>query len=219
MPAAAQDERALQLFEEAEAAYHEGRIDDAITLLTEARTLAPNEPVLAYNLARAHDAAGHDVEALAAYEAYLEAEPDTSDRGAIASRIEALRAAIDERERVEEERAAQRERDRAREAAERDAPWPWVVMGVGLAALGTGVVFGVLMLEDRRIAVEDPVQASAVAALRRAETDALVANVLYATGGAIALGGLIWGIVQVASGGRPAESVAILPDGSLRLSF
>lgn len=208
--------RALDLFDRAEVAYHEGYIDDAIALLLEAQTLAPDEPVLTYNLARAYEAAGRDEDALASYEAYLAAEPGTPDRGAISRRIDALRNAIAERERLEAERLAQIEREREREASTRDAPWPWVVMGVGAAGLATGVVFGVLSLVDRQAAIDDPVHASAFASLRRAETDALVANVLFGIGGAVALGGLIWGIVQVTSGGHAAETVALLPDGSLR---
>jgi tetratricopeptide (TPR) repeat protein len=204
--------RALDLFDQAETAYLEGRIDDAIALLDEARTLQPDEPVLLYNLARAYEAAGRDVDALGAYEGYLAAEPGTPDRGAIARRIDALRIAIAERERLAAENEQRRQREIAEARAGRDTPWPWVVLGTGAAGLAAGVVLGSLSLLERQAAIDATSHADATAALGRAETDALAANVLFAAGGAVALAGLIWGIVVMTA---PIEDapVTLTPGG------
>src|SRR4051794_14721586 len=54
---AATDARALDLFEQSAKAYREGRFQDAVDRLLEARSLK-SEPVLLYNLGRAYEALG-----------------------------------------------------------------------------------------------------------------------------------------------------------------
>ncbi|MBW2464144.1 MAG: hypothetical protein JRH11_21020, partial [Deltaproteobacteria bacterium] len=99
-------------------------------------------------------------------------------------------------------------------------PWPWVLIGTGGAALGAGVVFGLLAQSERDNAAADPVHETTVAGAERADTFATVANVLFVTGGVLAATGLTWVIVESASGsvdddGHAALAVAPTPTGVL----
>lgn len=186
------------LFAEAEAAYQAGRFQDAIDRLKEAQAIAP-DPILLYNLARAYEALGELERARDAYRAFIEADPDTSDRGAIEGRIRSLEALIEERAK---EKPGANEPAQPKPATKEvsASPAPWIVAGVGVVGLGVGGVLGGLSLGASSDA-EDPstsgLDASELAS--DAETLALAANVSFAVGGAIALAGVIWGVVDVVS--------------------
>jgi tetratricopeptide (TPR) repeat protein len=196
-PAAAQtdQERALTLFEESRGHYDAGRFDRAIELLQEAYRLQP-EPILLYNMGRAYEGADQVREAADAYERYLNDAGDVRDRGALEARLRTLRERI------------------AREDAERDRPAPpppppsggvdpggWIVLGVGVAAIAVGVVLGVLSDDAHNEAVAAPVHRDAVALQQSAYDYASGANAAFIAGGVIAVAGLVWGIVSIASGG------------------
>lgn len=72
-------------------------------------------------------------------------------------------------------------------------PWLWVASGTttGLGALtvGAGALAGTLALLDHSRAVDAPGAKEATLAEQQAQTEALVANVLYGVGGAVVLGG------------------------------
>ncbi|RLB44593.1 MAG: hypothetical protein DRJ42_31400 [Deltaproteobacteria bacterium] len=197
-------ERAVELAQQALEHYHAGEPEEAIPLLLEARELYP-EPLLLYNLARAYEATGETEAALAAYEQYVEERPDAPDRAAMESHIDSLREQLRERERLAQEHEEERRRREAAEArAEEESgagPWPWVLIGTGGAALGAGVVFGLLAQSERDNAASDPVHETTVAGAERADTFAIVANVLFVAGGVLAATGLVWVIVEGASGG------------------
>ncbi len=97
------------------------------------------------------------------------------------------------------------------------SPWSFVVMGVGVAALGTGIGFGVAFQEqDERwqdlmtpASEEEADVALKVAA--RADRYAIAANVLFAAGGVLIGAGLIWMIVELTSGGGGSSETALLP--------
>ncbi len=196
------EERALELTREAQARYDEGDLEAAIALLLEARELYP-EPLISYNLARAYEAAGNERAALQAYERYVEEQPDAPDRPAMEAHIERLRAQMAERDRLAREREQERRR---REAAERRArergvnPWPWVLVATGGAALGAGLVLGVVAQSQRDAAAEDPVHVTTVSSFEEARAFATAANVLFVVGGVLALGGAIWLVVNLVSG-------------------
>lgn len=199
------------LFAEAEAAYQAGRFQDAIDRLKEAQAIAP-DPILLYNLARAYEALGELERARDAYRAFIEADPDTSDRGAIEGRICSLDALIEERAK-EKPGAIEPARPTPTAPDASASPWPWIVAGVGVVGLGVGGALGGMSLGASSDA-EDPstsgLDASELAS--EAETLALGANVSFAVGGAIALAGVIWGIVDVVS--LPASS-----EGGASVSF
>ncbi len=107
-PALAQEsdrERAVELFEEGERSYRAGDFDGAIGHLDAAYRIFP-EPVILYNLGRAHEGRGDDREAADYFERYLAEAGEVEDRGGIEARIQNLRASADERDRLREEASA-----------------------------------------------------------------------------------------------------------------
>ena len=221
---------------EAEQAYEEGEVERAVALLQEARTLR-REPVLLYNLARAYETLGRIDEALAAYEQYLVEEPDGSGRGAIETRVSALRRQIAEREALAEAARRNSQRrvidqavnicvqgphsERPRPPPARPSALPWVSLGAGALSLGVAVTLGALAWDAREDAENDPAHSTATASLALAEDLALGANILYVIGGALALGGAIWGVIDLASSdlGEHAEARLRIGPGLARLDI
>lgn len=193
-------DQAVALFEVAERRYQEGRFEEAVSLLLEARELH-REAVLSYNLGRAYEELDRLPEAIEAYREYLIEAPDARDRAAVQSRIARLEANV--------------ARARAPHVAEPEdpsggpSPWPFVFGGVGIAAGGAGALFGVLSLESRSDAASDPIHQTSRQSFRDAETFALVANVSWIAGGAILLASLVWLVIDLASGDE-SPSVALV---------
>jgi tetratricopeptide (TPR) repeat protein len=224
-------ERAVVLFETAEERYRDGRFDVAVQLLLEARALT-DEPTISYNLGRAYEELAELGEAIEAYRHYLERAPGASDRDAVTARIAALEERERERERAaleraeaERARAALEAREResalseAREGASRPSAGPIVVTSVGALGVGAGVVFGVLSMDRRSEAVDDPVHQTARQAFRDAETFATGANIAFVAGGVVAAIGITWLVIELVSGDDPSGapvSIGIGP-GSLVL--
>lgn len=179
------DSRALELFEQSAQAYREGRFQEAVDKLLEARRFK-SEPVLLYNLGRAYEALGKPSDAADAYAKYLEEEPEASDRKAIEGRIATLRGQANELA------AARRDPGPARDENDGLTAVPWIVVGVGAASLATGGVLGILANGKHDDAVADPVQASAVEKQDSAEGLARAATVTLIAGGVIAAMGLAW---------------------------
>lgn len=199
-PAPDDTQRAAELAQRALEHYEAGAPDEAIPLLLEARELYA-EPLLTYNLARAYEALGRDEEALAAYQRYVDERPDAPDRAAMETHIAALEAKIAEREQLAREREDERRRREAAEAraAEADAlsPWPFVIVSAGAATLGAGVVFGVLAKSERDSALDASNHELRVARGEESERLATIANVLFAVGGALAVAGGSWMVVEL----------------------
>lgn len=220
-------------FEAGTAAYDAGRFEEALARFQHAYELT-SSPDLLYNIATVLDRLRRDEEALAAYERFLAARPDTGDRPNIEARVRALRAAIDERRSEEEARARAEaeaeararadararaeaeaeaaraaERARAEEAARRAqgpdiGPWILVASGGALAA-GGAVLLGVT--------------AADVAAVERGTSWAEIRDAhdrvpLLSTIGFVSLGvgvaalgaGLIWALVGSGGEGEQARA-------------
>ncbi len=209
------ERRAVELFRESVEHYRAGRFQRAVDLLTEARTLK-REPVLLYNLARAYEGIGRLTEAVEAYEQYLQEAPSAQDRGAIIKRIETLQKQLDERARLErDKRRAELERrrlqgQRATKPKEMSAA-PWIVASAGGAVLANAAVFGLLSRSNQSDAQREAVAVDAQDALDEAQTYATVANASWATGGALAISGLVWGYFD-----WKAVHAPVLPDQSAR---
>ncbi len=203
--------RALELFDQSEAAYQRGQFDEAARLLREAYAMQ-KEPVLLYNLARAYEGLGDQASAAKAYEDFLTAQPDAKDKGAIQQRITTLRRQIAERE-AEKRRAAQKPPTEKRPSAA-----PWIVAGFGVAGLGTGVAFTLLSNAKHDQGVKEPVQTIAARDQDSAKTEATVATVAYVGGGALMAVGIVWGVLDVHAAGSVAH-VEVTPTlGGLRLN-
>jgi tetratricopeptide (TPR) repeat protein len=225
-PSRADLERAGRLFEQAEQAYNDGELARAVDLLNEAHALYP-EPVLLYNLARAHEALGHLPEALEHYERYLEAAPDTRDRGAIERRVATLRELLAERER-EREQARVRGRSAVTPVPTGAGPTgppsgpsllPPFVAGAGVVLLAGGVVLGLLSQSRASDAAEAPSHEAGVDALAQARDFATAANVLFVTGGVLAAAGLTWWILDASGDGDTEEPALAVGAGPGRIAL
>ncbi len=185
------DARADQLFEQSAEAYNRGEFQRAVELLKEAYRLKP-DPVLLYNLARAYEGLGDLPNGLASYQAYLTAQPNAEDAGAVASRIAALKKQLDDRAAIERERLR---RATAPTPPPEPSVAPWILGGVGAAAALTGTVFAGLALARHDAALSEPRQTEAARVQSNAKTFAVVADVTWIAGGVLLAAGLIWGVV------------------------
>jgi len=211
--AAAQDgvseadrQRALEMFEESAEHYREGRFGTAAELLREAHALHP-DPILLYNLGRALEGLGDLEGSIDAFERYLSEEPDAEDRGGIERRIETMRERL---ARGDDDAGGSEPVAPVEEDGAAIDPLPWVIAGVGAVGLGVGALLGGLASAKHDEAVEAPVHRDAAAAQEDADELALLANVAFAVGGAVAIGGVVWGIVDLDAGDGepPAEATA-----------
>ena len=207
-------ERALELFRESAEHYRAGRFEEAAALLTEAYELRP-EPVLLYNLARALEGAGELEGAADAYRRYLAADPDTTDREAVARRLETLDRLLAERAALSEE--ARRGRDVAPPPQRPIDPLPWVITGVGGGTLIAAAVTGGLAMSRHTEAEREPVHAVAAQREREAQDLATATNVLAGVGGALSIAGLVWGLIDVATRGAGTPPRSSSSDGTVRL--
>jgi tetratricopeptide (TPR) repeat protein len=220
--------KALELFSQSEAAYQDGRFDEAARLLEQAYGMH-KEPVLLYNLARAYEGMGELEKAVTAYRGYIEGSPEARDRGAITRRIETLEKQLADQKKLDAEKqklAAERARrqdspepppaDPDRERTGRGI-WPWLTAGAGVALLGSGAVVGVLSQSKRDDADADPSHASARETFRDAESLATTANVLFIVGGLVTVGGVTWILISTPSSAEQAAVGLGVGPGSLRL--
>lgn len=159
------ERQARALFEQGEAAYEEGRYDEAIAAFEQAYGLSAR-PLLLYNIANAKERLGLLSEALENLRNYLEDAPD-DERPIIERRIRGLEDRVTRQDREQVERRAEQERiartagEAAASAAVRDGrahagsqgPAPpilgWTLAIGGGALVVTGVIFGVLALGAR----------------------------------------------------------------------
>lgn len=153
------DMRAREHFRVATAYYDEGRFVEAAEQFQEAYDLSRRSQLL-YNAYIAWREAHRSAEAANALERYLAETPDAPDRVNLEARLVELRRAVaaeEEREQrltdaereAEANRIAAEEAERARrEAVSQPEIWPWIVLGVGGAAVIAGAIIGVLALDQ-----------------------------------------------------------------------
>jgi tetratricopeptide (TPR) repeat protein len=199
-------QRALELFEQSAKAYRDGRFQDAIDLLVEARRIKP-EPVLLYNIGRAYEALGNPTQAADAYAAYLAEDPKAPDRKAIEIRITTLRAQADELDKARTMPPPAEAKPLPPEPPPPAPPAPppdtsvgvvpWVVTGAGIVGVGAGVVLGLVAESRHRAAVDEPGQAVARHKQDQAETFATGATIAFVAGAAVTAVGVGWLTVRV----------------------
>lgn len=235
-------EAGLALASQAAAAYKSGRFEEAIVLYRRAHAANP-DPISLHNIGRCFEAIGsaqlgqvepEQVEpvalrlaaenlraAVSHYRQFLEAEPDTPTRGTVEPRIAALEAQVklltSLAARPTEVEARQEPPGAGRVAA------PWIVAGIGGATLTAGIAAAILAVQEERVANDASTSGrETVEAAERSKDLALVSNVLFGVGGAVAIAGAVWGIIDLAErpSGAAAAQVAIGPASvSLRLRF
>ncbi len=146
-------------------AFDEGRYSVALESFQRSHELS-GRPALLYNIGLCFDRLRRDREALEAFEAYREAEPDTPHRRLVDARIAALRTALAQEERAREEQeaaaAARAAQDGALAASDEEEPdgggsllgewWFWTVVGVVVLG-GAAAAIGLAASGDR---VQEP---------------------------------------------------------------
>jgi hypothetical protein len=171
------------------------QVRQAVAELFEASVTAS---VLDYNLGRALEGAGEYEAAADAYEQYLRRAGDIRDRPRITSHVQDLRDRAKER-RVAASLSAELEttrKEERRSARHRRLVAAAVLSGVGGAILLTGVGLGAGAYARNNEAGSASSQRDALALRGEAEHLQLAANVTMPIGGAIALAGAIWAIVE-----------------------
>lgn len=181
-----------------------------------------SSPVLLYNLARCHEELGNNIAAVDNYELYLARAPDAADRTNVEERVRLLRIA-----QAREEARAKAARARAKASptpngvTDRVAPagdahldwWGYGLVGVGAAGLVYGLVQGVAASDAVSDHEQATTNAAKVDAADAAESAQQQANLGYAVGAALVLGGvglLAWD----AFGGETTMSVTPTPGGA-----
>lgn len=178
--------RAAVMFHEGVELYRAGEFVQAAVLFQRAHELDP-DPVLLFNLARAREAANEHAAAAATYERYLREAPEVEDRAAIEALVRNLRERAEQRAALSEEAPAPPRRPSAA---------PWVVLAIGGATAGAGV--GVGAMARARNADAESAESHASAVARRGEARQLqrTANALLGVGAAMAVAGLVWGLID-----------------------
>lgn len=215
-PAHAQAERdsarasALALNHSARQLYEQGHYAEAAALLREAYRQMP-EPVLLYNLARACEKLADYGCAIAAYESYLTASP--ADRAAVEIRLENCR--------TQQSAAAALQLPPSPvpppvpQAAERQSPPPEprnrrriapVVTAIGVAGVGVGLGLVAVALAKNANAVQDPTQQGAAHTHEGADALMRAGNLTLLGGGAAAISGVLWWLVEARSRGAAMAS-------------
>ena len=207
-PAPTPQARAAELFDKGAEAYRRGDFQRAVTLLLEAHTLDP-QPVLLFNLGRAYEDLGQLDAAIATFTRYLGEDPNAVDRGAIEQRIETLKRQRDERAALEKQRDAERTRADAekaeRERKEREVAHasrarsigPYIVAGIGVAGVATGVVFGLLSKSKHDDAsAPSTTQQDAIDLQDTAKSFATISTVSFIAGGVLVAAGATWWILD-----------------------
>jgi tetratricopeptide (TPR) repeat protein len=212
--------------------YEQGRFAEAATAFEAAYGLS-GRPSLLYNVYLAYRDAQDTRNAARSLRGYLAAVADAPDREHLSARLQALDATLAQEQAAAAQRQAETEAAQQRaEAAERERAeserraaeaerrsqlrptrpwWPWLLVGGGVAAAGTGVVLGVLAKGDadelRGDCVTDPHTAGAMAPLTEGnacapavdvssrrdsiQSRALIGDVLWISGAVIGVTGIV----------------------------
>ncbi|MBK7156208.1 MAG: tetratricopeptide repeat protein [Sandaracinaceae bacterium] len=220
-PAAAassnRDADARSLFMLGQAAYEQGRFEDALGFFQQAFDLS-GRASLQYNIAQAADRIRDDRRAVAAFEAYLRDVPDAPQRESVEARLAILRAAI----------AADDAADAAAAAAADEAPAlveseddgrsvaPWLLVGGGGAAAVVGAVFlGLGMRGRARVAnaADGTWYRDVSEAYESAPTRVTVGSVLLGIGLSATAVGIVLATRSDDDDAPPTVEARLLPNG------
>lgn len=214
----ADSEEARMHFDLARRYYDTGRFDDAAREFEAAYAMSPLPP-LTYNLYLAYRDGGQDVQAARWLRRYLDSD---APQGATRSRLEARLQVLEERLRSSaagDEAADPQTAPQADEPGETslspddppvatedeptgDGPGvaPWILVGAGGALIAAGAVTGLMALGessdlDDLCPTRDTCSAGFEDAASRGETLAVVTDVLWISGAAAAVTGVLWALL------------------------
>ncbi|MEJ7729590.1 MAG: tetratricopeptide repeat protein [Polyangiaceae bacterium] len=220
------DGRARELYEKGDRFYSEGRYEKSIEAFREAYTLS-RRPLLLFNLANAYERLGRYDEAVAALREYQPSAAE-GDRDAVAKRIDSLelraREQAGQAKPAPPQPAAQSPNNLVQPApTEGDAaPQPssspiggYVLVGVGVAILGTATAFAVVASRAKSEAKDQcPTgicPAEAEETIDRERTYAALADIGFGVG-AVAVGaGVLAIILHEPDRNRQSARVAVSP--------
>ncbi|MDQ3033575.1 MAG: tetratricopeptide repeat protein [Myxococcota bacterium] len=222
------EQAAAVLADRARERFAEGDLEAAVVLLREAIYLHET-PALRHNLARALAELGRWEEARAEYRNCLRLELDDDARARIQAEVARLSAVI---------RAAHGEGEAAPISAPTTSPVsaprrpepalapgttsdpaPWVFAGGGVVVLGAAVALAVAFEDTVGQVRRAPSLEAALPLADRAEGLAIGADIGFALGGTLALIGVIWGIITLASASSPVAQALRPSGGELRAVF
>jgi tetratricopeptide (TPR) repeat protein len=214
----ASKKRAAELSAQAAQHYKRGEFEVSAALLRQAYALYA-EPNLLYNLARSLEGMGDKQGAVNAFDRYLATGKDIEDRGAIERRVSLLRRElIDQRgDPVREPVPAAApapvvaEPPRTAERVTPPSKLPWIPIVGGVAMLGAGVGFGMRARDFEQQANEEVLGADARDAYEVAQSNATVANVAFAVGGAVLAGGIVWEVIVLRRQSKKSDVVSVRP--------
>lgn len=186
-------------------AYQNGNFEAALTSFRHAYKLTKS-PDLLYNIATVSDRMRRDVEALEAYEGYIEARPKSPDREHVEGRIASLKVAIQQRQRAELDAEIEARRAAIEAAAQVKAerpltqhvgpgPGPWITIGIGGASMVTGAILVGLGQRDQKNVEGAPAGSSFTeyeGAADRGPRRTKAGVALLGVGAAGVIGGVIW---------------------------
>ena len=215
--------KAADLFKKAGESYRKGEFQTTVDLLTQAYAFDP-QPVLLYNLARAHEGLGNTDQAIEAYEKFLAQDPKTSDRGSIEQRLTTLRRQREERIAAQKAREADQTKTNnppppppPRHEEPKPEPQrsvlPYVVAGTGVALIGVGAVTGIMAKSGESDASSAPNQQRAIEERDSAESLAGISTITFIAGGALLVIGAGWFLLDTPSKttARSSPNVAVGP--------
>lgn len=214
------DGEARSLFEAGQAAFSDGRFEDALARWRESYELTEH-PELLYNIATSLDRLGRLEEAMDEYEAFLEAMPDATNRNYVRRRVEVIREQIAGREADAASapppgtEGAPGVLDDPVERPSRGEPsrvGPAISFGLAGAALIAGVVTAVLA-DERYAALEEACPNGVCAESSAGDIDTLTAltvstDVLLGVALLAGVGGLLWWVLDTGDGGESVEASA-----------
>lgn len=93
------------------------------------------------------------------------------------------------------------------------SPWPWTLVGAGGAALITGLVF--TLVAERQYDEYSDSPTTKTHLRDSAKDNDTIAYSMYATGGALVVGGLIWGLMDLREPDAPEVSFVPMAEGGV----
>jgi len=159
----AEDDQARALYEAGRIAFDAGRFDQALEHFEQSYELS-ERPALLYNIGTTADRLRRNEDALEAFEAYLEAMPEASNRASVEARISVLRGVVERGEARTEptEVVPPTPEETARAATPVQAPppedpepaesggvpgWVWAVVAIVVVG-GAAATLGILLTRD-----------------------------------------------------------------------
>ena len=215
------DERAKAHFLAGQSYYEQASYTDALREFNEAYRIS-KRPALLYNIARCHEALEQYADAVKMLEAYLDQDPQTSDRAAVETRIGNLKereAAQQKAQKAAAEPATPPPATATAPPAAPPAPAPrkrvatWIVGGIGLgalaAALGTGVASQVAYNDLSSKCTGDRCDPSLQGKINSGRRLAVATDVLWPIGAAAVATAVVLFFVEGRHGHKERASVVV----------